>query len=184
MAESIDHPYSLAYAYWGVGHAYLRAGEFDKAIEVLQRGLSICRDWHITVWVPRYACDLGSAYAHSGRLDDALPLLEEAVEKADDMKFAVHESSLVAALSEGYLLAGRAGDAARSAQRALDLARAHQERGHEAWIHRLLGEMESCSDPVNVEMAKQQFRRSLELAQDLGMQPLAAQCHQALAKLN
>jgi class 3 adenylate cyclase/tetratricopeptide (TPR) repeat protein len=184
MAESIDHPYSLAYAYWGVGHAYLRAGEFEKAIEVLERGLSICRDWHITVWIPRYACDLGSAYAHSARLDDALPLLEEAVAKADDMKFAVHESSLVAALSEGYLLAGRAADALRSAQRALDLARAHRERGHEAWIHRLLGEMESRNEPVNVETAKEEYRQSLVLAEGLGMRPLAAQCHDALAKLN
>jgi class 3 adenylate cyclase/tetratricopeptide (TPR) repeat protein len=184
IAEFIDHPYSLAYAYWGVGHAYLRAGQFEQAIDVLERGLDICREWRITVWVPRYACDLGSAYAYSARLDDALPLLEEAVAKADDMKFAVHESSLVAALSEGYLLAGRAADAATSAQRALDLARAHRERGHEAWVHRLLGEIQSRGHPLNAETAKEEYRQSLVIAEALGMRPLAVHCHDALAKLH
>ncbi len=184
LAESIDHPYSRAYAYWGLGHVYMRQGEFQKAIDVLERGLAICREWGITVWIPRYASYLGAAYAHSGRLDEALPLLEEGVARADAMHFAVHESSLVAALGEGYLLAGRKEDAARCAQRALGLARTHGERGHEAWVHWLLGEIAMGADgQPDPAQAARGYREALRLAEELGMQPLAVRCQAALAKL-
>ena len=62
-------------------------------------------------------------------------------------------------------------------------ARERGERGHEAWAHRLLGEIASCSDPLDVTAADTHYANSMALALDLGMRPLLAHCHFGLAKL-
>ena len=95
-----------------------------------------------------------------------------------------HQSIRAAHLAEAYLLAGRIDDASRCALRALDLSRSHQERGHQAWIIRLLGEIASGSDPPAIQPAAANYREALALAEELGMRPLVAHCHLGLAKLS
>ena len=86
-------------------------------------------------------------------------------------------------LGEAYLLEGRLDDARERAQEAVSLARRHQERGHEAWSLRLLGDIASHRDPPSVETAEGYYREALALAGELGMRPLVAHCHFHLGKL-
>jgi tetratricopeptide (TPR) repeat protein len=95
----------------------------------------------------------------------------------------MEEALQTAWLSEGYLLVGRTEDAIRLAQRALDLSRTHKERGNEAWVLRLLGEIASRHDPPDVEKAEQYYMQAVTLAEELGMRPLIARCHVGLGKL-
>jgi tetratricopeptide (TPR) repeat protein len=83
----------------------------------------------------------------------------------------------VVRLSEASHLAGRVEDARQLAARALDLARAHKERGHQAWAHRLLGESLAQGDAVEVAQAAEHYRQARVLAGELGMRPLLAHCH-------
>jgi tetratricopeptide (TPR) repeat protein len=181
LAETIDHPFSLSTAYWGVAHLYLRHGDLDKAILALERGLEV--GGHIRLGFPWFASPLGYAYALAGRIAEALPLLEQAVEQAASMRFTAGQPLLIAYLGEAYLLAGRMPEAITQAQRALELSRAHQERGHEAWGHRLLGESHSRRQPPEVEPAETHYRQALGLAEELGMRPLQAHCHLGLGTL-
>ncbi|PYM68855.1 MAG: hypothetical protein DME10_25920, partial [Candidatus Rokuibacteriota bacterium] len=82
-----------------------------------------------------------------------------------------------------YLLEGRLDDALERAQQAVSLAQRHQERGHEAWSLRLLGEIASHRDPPALETAEGYYREALALAGQLGMRPLAAHCHFHLGEL-
>ena len=86
-------------------------------------------------------------------------------------------------LGEAYLLEGRLDDALERAQQAVSLAQRHQERSHEAWSLRLLGEIASHRDPPAVETAEGYYREALALAGELGMRPLVAHCHFHLGKL-
>jgi tetratricopeptide (TPR) repeat protein len=183
MAEAADHPFSRASAAGGVGALYLRLGQLHKAIAVLERGVELCQVWQIQLLFPWVASSLGVAYALSGRVAEGLPLLEQAVEQAASMGFIPYVSSGLAALSEGYLLAGRPDDAMPLAQRALDLARQHNERGHQAWVLRLLGEIAMHRAPAEVEPAEDHYRQALALADELGMRPLLAHCHHGLGTL-
>ena len=90
----------------------------------------------------------------------------------------------VARLSEVSLLAGRLEDARQFAARALDLARAHKERGHQAWALLLLGESLAHGDPREVEQAEDHYRQAHALAEELGMRPLLAHCHLGLGTLH
>jgi tetratricopeptide (TPR) repeat protein len=181
LAATIDHPFSLSTAYWGVGHLYLRHGDLGKAIPALERSLEVGR--HIRLAFPFVASSLGYAYALAGHLAEALPLLEQAVEQAASMRLTAAHSLWIAYLSEAYLLAGRMDEAITQALRALDLSRQHKEQGHQAWVYRLLGEILSHREPPEVEAAATHYRQALALAEELGMRPLQAHCHRGLGAL-
>src|SRR4029453_8645271 len=83
-------------------------------------------------------------------------------------------------LGEAHLHAGRLEEAHARAAHALDLARTYQERGHEAYALRLLGDIATHRDPPQVEAAEASYRQALALADELGMRPLQAHCHRGL----
>ena len=82
IAEAVDHPFSRAMAYWGIGNLYLYKGDLPKAISMLERGLEFCQTSNILLLFPRVASALGAAFALAGRSAEALPLLEQALEQA------------------------------------------------------------------------------------------------------
>ena len=183
IAEAVDHPNSLIHAYLGVGFLSLRQRDLSRAIPVLERCLDLCRVYNILLWFPETAAALGCAYACAGRVAEALPLLEQAEQRGAAMGTMGGQSLRVGYVSEAYLLAGRMQEAVQLAGRALDLARAHKERGHEAWALRLLGEIAAHQDPPEIEPAAHHYRQALALAEELGMRPLVAHCHLGLGTL-
>jgi tetratricopeptide (TPR) repeat protein len=86
-------------------------------------------------------------------------------------------------LGEAQMLTGRLEEAYALAERALALARTHQERGHQAYALRLLGEIAAQHDPPDVGQAEASYRQALALANELGMRPLQAHCHRGLGRL-
>ena len=119
----------------------------------------------------------------SGRIAEALPLLEQAVEQATSMQYLAYHTLSVTHLSEAYLLAGRLAEARQLAGQALELSRERKERGNEAWILRLLGELAAHGDSPDAERAEAHYRQALALAEELGMRPLQAHCHHGLGRL-
>ena len=91
------------------------------------------------------AAALGAAYTLDRRVADAVPLLTQALEQSTATERAHVEMLCSLSLGEAQLLAGRLEEAHTLAERALVLARAHQERGHEAYVLRLLGDIASPS---------------------------------------
>ena len=81
------------------------------------------------------------------------------------------------------VLAGRPEEAHTLAERTLALTRQCQERGHEAYALRLLGDIAARRDPPHVEEAETRFRQALALSEDLGMRPLVAHCRLGLGTL-
>jgi tetratricopeptide (TPR) repeat protein len=99
------------------------------------------------------------------------------------MRYMLDHALRVTWLGEAYLLAGRLDKAYAQAQHALEFSRAHQERGHEAYALRLLGECHARQEPSEVEPATTHYRQALTLAEALGMRPLQAHCHRSLGIL-
>ena len=87
-------------------------------------------------------------------------------------------------LSEGHRLADRLDEAADGARHALELARAHEERGHQVYALRLLGEIAAHREPAEIESAEIHFRQAKALAEELGMRPLVAHCQLGLGQLS
>jgi tetratricopeptide (TPR) repeat protein len=175
IAEQADHPFSLAEALTARGAVYAAQGHLGPAIEALERAVALSQEWQIQPWAT--LSRLGYAYALSGRLPEALRLLEDVAESATTLSsMGAGRAIQLVWLGEGYLRAGRPADAVERAQQAVSLARRHNERGHEAWSLRLLGEIASHPDSLDVEAAEAHYRQAIDLATDLGMRPLVAHC--------
>ncbi len=182
IAQSVEQPFTLILASFGMGVVHLWKGEPERAIPVLERGLELIRTWQIPAWFTIVAALLGCARTLSGRLADGLTLLDEAVDRAAATG-NFQRALWIVWLAEARLLGGQPDEAQEAAERALVHARQHKERAHEAEALRLLGEIAAHRDPPDVERAEGHYRAALALAETLGMRPLAARCHLGLGKL-
>jgi class 3 adenylate cyclase/tetratricopeptide (TPR) repeat protein len=178
IAEVLDHPFSWIVASWGPAYLYRIRGEFPHALRLLERALALCREWDLpqVSWIT--AGFLGSVYALSGRVADGLSLLDEGLRAP-----AHWQALIVGHLGEACMLADRLDDALASAGRALTLARERGQRGYEAWVLHLLGEIASHRVPQAVEPAESHYRQAMGVAEELGMRPLIARCHLGLGQL-
>ncbi len=178
IAEVLDHPFSWVVASWGPAHLYRIRGDFPHAVRLLERARALCHEWDLPhmSWIT--AGFLGSVYALSGRVADGLSLLNEG------LRAPAHFQTLITGhLGEAWMLADRLDDALASAGRALTLARERGQRGYEAWVLHLLGEIASRRVPEDVEPAEGHYRQAMGLAEQLGMRPLIARCHLGLGQL-
>ena len=182
LAEAFDDPYSLAFACWRLAHLQLIRGDLGNAVGPLERGVTLSREWNLTLFSVGNTGSLGYAYALSGRVAEGIPLLEHAVSAVEPMGFGAYQPLFLMYLGEAYVLADRLEDALEVAGRALTLARERGQRGYEAWALRLLGEVTVHRDPP--EHADGHFHDALALAGELGMRPLVAHCHLGLGKLS
>ena len=129
------------------------------------------------------ATALGAAYTRGGRSADAVPLLTQVLERTTAIDMTGYQVLCSLSLGETQLLAGRLEDAHALAEGALAHARAHQERGHQAYALRLLGEITAWSDPPDCALAAAHYQQAHTLAEELGMRPLQAHCHRGLGTL-
>ena len=179
-AEAHEPHYSLPFAAWSAGYAHLRRGDLGPAMKMLELAVDRSRTSGLPVVYPAAASMLGLAHALAGRHAEAVALLDGAIARAGS---GWSHSLPFACLAEVYLLAGRAGDAEREATRALEFARAKGERGVEAWILRLLGEVGLHADPPRAS-ALDAYGEALDLAAQLDMRALAALCHLGMGALH
>jgi tetratricopeptide (TPR) repeat protein len=169
-------------ASWGIGLLALRQGDLGRALPLLERAVGLCQDADLLFYFPQMAAALGAAYTLDGRVADAVPLLVQAMEQMTAMA-SVYQTLCSLPLGEAYLLAGRLEEAHTLAERALALAREHQERSHQAYALRLLGDIAAQREPPAIAQAEAHYQHALALAEELGMRPLQAHCHLGLGTL-
>ena len=99
------------------------------------------------------------------------------------MEIVAYQDLSRLSLGEAQMQAGRLEEAHALAEHALALARERQERGHQAYALRLLGEIAARREPLERDQAGDYYRQALALAEELGMRPLVAHCHLGLGTL-
>ncbi len=179
IAESVDHPYTLAHAHFGIGLVHLRRGDVVRAITVLEPSLVLCQTANLPGPYPVVAAQLALARALSGRVAEASPLLTEVAERVGAMTLRWGNAPWLLWLGEASLLADRLEEATHIAHRVIEVGRERNERGQQAWALRLLGELAVRRHGPGE--ADHRYRQALAIAQGLGMRPLAAHCHRGLA---
>jgi DNA-binding SARP family transcriptional activator len=176
--EESNHHHALTFAAACRGVIALGRGDAQTATSMLERTVSLATEGQYRMLFPVMAARLGKAYLLGGRVADALEILHVAVRCAFPTQMAC---SLT--LAEAYLEAGRVDEARRLAEGVLATVQQLGERGTCAWGLRLLGEVAARSEPADLETAHSRYRAALDLADELGMRPLAAHCHLGLAQV-
>jgi class 3 adenylate cyclase/tetratricopeptide (TPR) repeat protein len=181
-AEASGHAYTQTIARTLAGLVWMRRGQLDRALPLLQKSLDACREKNLDVWRPIPSSLLGLTCMLLDRRDEGLVLLSDGVTLTEELGVRAYLALWTANLGEGLLAMGQVERARAAARRALDLAVAHKERGHEAWALRLLGEISAAgSEPGEAAAC---YQRSLAVAEELGMRPLVARTHMGLGRLH
>jgi predicted ATPase/class 3 adenylate cyclase len=183
IAETVAHPSSLMWAYYGLGLLTLRQGNLYRALPLLERAMGICQEAHLLLFSPRMAAALGAAYTLAGRVADAVALLTQAIDQTIATEMSGFQALCSLPLAEAHMLAGHLTEAHALARQALTLARKYQERGHQAYALRLLGDIAAQNEPSARPSAEAHYRQAFVLAEELGMRPLVAHCHLSLGTL-
>ncbi len=181
LAQTYDHPFSLAMAYCALGLLYLRKGEYQTCIDVLEHGMTLCQRHDLSSWLPGTMAQLGFAYTQSGHLRKGRRLLEQALPESRRMTGG--HPLWIAWLSDVMLRDEQLSEASVLAERSLTLARDRKEQGHTAWALHLLGNVSIRLKPQALSQAHDHYHHALDLAQELSMRPLQAHCHRGLGTL-
>jgi tetratricopeptide (TPR) repeat protein len=142
--------------------------------------VDLCQHVDLPLYFPWMAAALGATYTLAGRAADAVPLLAQALEQATAMARRDTQALCSLSLGEAQLLAGHLEKAYSLAEEALAHAREHQERGHQAYAWRLLGDSLARRDLPESTHAEAHYHHALTLAEECGMRPLQAHCHRGL----
>jgi class 3 adenylate cyclase/tetratricopeptide (TPR) repeat protein len=156
-------------------------GDFADAVPPLETALLLCESASIPILLPRVASALAYAYAMGGRLKEALPVAERAAQEVGTMQLAGLRSMCLRWVTDVFLLDGRVDDALLNADLILKHCQMTGERGLEAETLHLLGR--AYLQRRQLGRAQTYFADSLELAESLGMRPLAAHCRFSRATL-
>ena len=184
IAETVAHPLSLMYADRGIGLLALRQGDLSTALPRLERAVSLCQDTYFRCYCPVVAAALSAAYTLGGRIANAVPLCTQVLEQITATEMPVFEEVLCRLfLGETQVLAGPLEEAHAFTERTLALSRERQERGHQAYALRLLGDIAARRAPPEVAQAEAFYYQALTLADELGMRPLQGHCHRSLGTL-
>jgi tetratricopeptide (TPR) repeat protein len=183
VAQAPEHPVSVMYSLWSLGRAYLGKGHLSKAMPVLDRVLWICRDLQLPLFLHVVTPTVGAAYILDGRSSAAVELMESALQNDEETKLRPWHAMTLAVLSEAVLANEDTGRAAHLAERALEVARRHHQRGYEARVQWLLGEISSRQPSCAFNEVNRHYSDALALANECGMRPLIAHCHLGVGKL-
>ena len=198
-AEASGHAYTQTIARTMTGLLWLRRGQLDRALTLLQKSLDACREKNLDVWRPIPSSLLGLTCVLLGRTDEGLRLLGDGVTLTEELGVRAYLALWTAHLGEGLLATGQVEHARAVAQRALDLAIAHKERGHQAWALHLLGDIAArvvadavdhrdgrdvAIDVAALQRARESYSQCAQLAEELGMRPLVARTHLGLGRLS
>jgi DNA-binding winged helix-turn-helix (wHTH) protein/tetratricopeptide (TPR) repeat protein len=184
IAEAVAHPLSLMFADRGIGLLALRQGDLATALPRLERAVSLCQDAYFQAYCPVVAAALSTAYTLDGRVANAVPLCTQVMGQITATDMLVFEEVLCRLfLGETQVLAGHLEEAHACTERTLALARERQERGHQAYALRLLGDIAARRDPPEVAQAEAYYCQALTLADAHGMRPLQAHCYRSLGTL-
>ena len=176
IARARNHPYALANAMNAWGFLCRRQGNFAAAIPVLEEGLHLSRTLGFQDFVMTLGALLAEVLAETGRTGEAQALLDEDPQPS-------YTDSVHGFRPHTLLLVGRLHDARVLAGERLARHRERGERGAEAWMLWLLGELAARELPGETGATADRFRQALALANELSMRPLLAHCYLGLGKL-
>ena len=183
LAEAVQHPYSLAFALFGVAMLCVRQGVLQQAILLLERARRIGQESQLTVLLTFIDALLGYAYAFDGRAREGADLLDEAVKQTATIGMTPNHARNVTWLSEALLMAGLPAEARQQAMLAREVADNRGERGVHAHVLRLLGEIMTTRELFDADASLEHYQRAMALSTELGMRPLVAHCYLGLGKL-
>lgn len=183
LANELGNPFNLAHIYYDLGYYYEIKGDIDQAVAALEKAYGLVQEWGLTYLSPFIMGFLGHSLALAGRTEEGIDLLQRAQSAYETMGLGLFRSLVGIQHGEALLLAGEVEEARMVTSQAIDLAVQRGEQGHEAYGHRVLGDITAASGATGIQDAADHYERAMTMATKMEMLPLIAQCRSSLANL-
>jgi class 3 adenylate cyclase/tetratricopeptide (TPR) repeat protein len=180
-AEEIRKPFDIIYSRVGKGFYLLLQDKPLEAVEELEEALRLARAGAISLLIPSSMRYLGRAYAVTGRLKDARELMNEAIERTKVQGLLGMRLWSGAAMAVVQLRSSAMSEARETLFTTLELSRQYGFRPLQAHLMRLIGNLHDWGGERQPDAAEPWYRRSILLADELGMRPEAAQARRDIA---
>lgn len=177
IAKKAENAMSLILGYDSLAMAYLRHGEVECALPLLEKGHELCRSYEVRIFYSFTVGSLGYAYLLANEPRRALTVLEEGA-KAENLQASIFTVHSLTTLADAYRAVGETPLATETVSCALKIANEREERGFEAWAMLVMAGIHA--DAGRLEEATQWYGRALQQATDLSMRPLIGHCHNGL----
>ena len=182
IAEAVGHPFNIAHLYYDLGYFFEIKGDFDEAVEALEKAVDLIDTWSLTYLSPFIKGFYGHALTLAGRVDEGVRVLETAEGLYKTIGLGLFRSLVGLQLGEAYLKAGRRQDALAKTKEGLSLARKRGERGHEAYGFKILGDC-LAADDNDLQVSMINYEHAKALGASLGMRPLLAMTELRIGQL-
>jgi predicted ATPase len=165
LARSIGHPFSLEHAvdFAAFLALYCRLGTEAQALG--EEEMAIATEQGFPFWHALGTLHKGAGLLLQGRRDESLPLLQKGLAAFRATGAEIRVPGYLSMLGAAYTQLGRFDDAHRALDEAMAVAEKNDNRGHEAELHRLRGELVLAESPGQAAGAETHFRRAIEVAQ-------------------
>jgi transcriptional regulator with AAA-type ATPase domain/tetratricopeptide (TPR) repeat protein len=176
IAEAIGDPSTVALGLLAMGTFRVRRGEIEQSLSPFERANELCQRHDILFWRPVVASFLGYSLALLERFAEGEVLLRSALGQAAVMRMNVFYTQTTLWLGEARLLSGAIKEAEELAGKALEVTRERQEAGLEGWALRLVAEVSTYREPLDVAVTEGLYREAMQRAEACGLRPLTARC--------
>jgi predicted ATPase len=183
VANETGRPYDAVACSYAHGILLSSAGRTPEAIAEFRRGLELCREYSINLFIPLIVGQLGAALSAVGQQVQAIGLLEKVVREAESLGHNVGTVFANYALAAAYKASGRIAEAVALCRKSLESTRQYGYQGVETRLLLLLGNLELAADRPDLQAAEAYVRRSIMLASRVGALPNVAQGQLALADI-
>jgi len=121
-ADTIDQPFTQAFACTQQAFGLILKGEFARALPLCERAVRLCESGKVFVWLPAAYAAWGWTLVWSGRPAEGLSHLERSVTVMEGLGTKLYLPRYYFWWAEGLLLADRVREAREAAEKALALA--------------------------------------------------------------
>ena len=180
IAETTQHAFTIAGAYWAACTLHLLKGDWAKARSLFEHEIAVVQAGHIPVLLPFAVAGSAWVLAQLGEWSEALDRFEQShrlLERGD----APGHSWACHTLGRAGLLLGRLDEARQLGDRAVAYSSSY--RGFAMHAVHLLGDIAAHHDRFDPVRAEEHYREALGFAEASGMRPLVAHCHLGLGRL-
>jgi predicted ATPase len=184
LAQTLSHPFSLAFAvyFFAVIHQYRR--ETRAAKETAEGAIALCAQHGLLPDFLAYATSLrGWAMAEQGSNEAGIAEIQGGLAAFHATGAELRRPYFLTLLAGARMETGRLGDALSALTEALAAADEHENHYYQAETHRLKGELLLRHSDSNAAEAQNCFQRAVEIARRQSAKSLELRATMSLARL-
>jgi tetratricopeptide (TPR) repeat protein len=183
ITQQTGRPYDAVACSYCRGILLAFTGQWNDAVAEFRKGLDLCRDYSINLFIPLIVGQLGAALTMVGLHNQAISLLERVVRESELLGHNAATVFANYALAAAYSPVGRVEESLKLATSCLENTQRYGFKGVEVRVLLLLGSLQIVSPKSDLNAAETFIKNSIDLARSLNALPNVGQGQLALAGL-